>query len=108
MRRLWVPLAMSCPHCQRRQPRPDLKLSDAAALTPWSVKTLKRAIKAEKLAAYQVSGRWHVRHDDLDAWLEARRSNRVEARAPKEPSERAEMLNAQLHSYKAVRQLRRA
>jgi excisionase family DNA binding protein len=50
-----------------------LTVGEAAARTPFSTKTILRALVAHELIGSKVRNRWLIRPDDLDAWLDSGR-----------------------------------
>ncbi len=57
-----------------------LTVAEAAARTPFSTKTVLRALVARELIGSKVRNRWLIRPADLDAWLDSgRRDSAVNA-----------------------------
>jgi excisionase family DNA binding protein len=59
--------------------RDVLTVAEAAARTPFSTKTILRALVAGELVGSKVRNRWLIRLNDLDAWLDSGRRGAVNA-----------------------------
>jgi excisionase family DNA binding protein len=55
-----------------------LTVAEAAARTPFSTKTILRALVAGELVGSKVRNRWLIRLNDLDAWLDSGRRGAIE------------------------------
>jgi excisionase family DNA binding protein len=60
-----------------------LSVADAVALTPFSRKTILRALVARELVGSKVRNRWLIRPEDLDAWLDSGRRGSASKTAPR-------------------------
>ena len=54
--------------------RDVLTVAEAAARTPFSTKTILRALVAGELVGSKVRNRWLIRLNDLDAWIDSGRT----------------------------------
>jgi len=75
-------------------PRRVLTVDEAAALTPFSRKTLLRALVARELTGSKVRNRWLIRPGDLDAWLDSGRRGAVTG-TPQRPSQSSPLGSAE-------------
>jgi excisionase family DNA binding protein len=63
-----------------------LTVAEAAVRTPFSTKTILRALVARELVGSKVRNRWLIRPKDLDAWLDSGRRDTVTATGSPRPS----------------------
>ena len=62
-----------------------LTVAEAAALTPFSTKTILRALAGRELIGSKVRNRWLIRPDHLEAWLDSGRREGVVSAPQRSP-----------------------